>query len=107
MSPHQRVKIFGTKGYIEIEIPFNAPPDRPTRIWHQSGGKTDEIILDTCDQYAIQGDRFSESVLQGKPVPTPLEDAIANMHVIDALFNSARMGSWVDLSPLEYGSSPI
>ena len=29
LAPYQRVHIFGTTGRVEIEIPFNAPPDRP------------------------------------------------------------------------------
>ena len=39
LVPHQRVNIFGTSGRIEIEIPFNAPPDRPCRVWLQIGTK--------------------------------------------------------------------
>lgn len=95
LAPCQRVNIFGTKGRIEIEIPFNGPPDRPCRIWHQSEKETREIELAICDQYAIQGDLFSLAVIEDGPVPTPLEDALANMRVIEALLLSARRGTWV------------
>ena len=47
-----------------------------------------------CDQYAIQGDLFSEAIRSGKPLEFPLEDAVRNMRVIDALFRSARAGRW-------------
>jgi predicted dehydrogenase len=95
LTPYQRVNIFGTEGRVEIEIPFNAPADRPCRMWHQHGSEIHEIVLDVCDQYTIQGDLFSQAVLDDTPVPTPLEDAVANMKVIEALVQSARRGTWI------------
>lgn len=90
LVPYQRVNILGTKARIEIEIPFNAPTDKPTRMWLHSKENTEEIIFDTINQYTIQGDLFSKAILNNEPVPTPLEDAINNMKVIDTVFESAR-----------------
>jgi predicted dehydrogenase len=95
LVPFQRANLFGTEGRVEIEIPFNAPPDRPCRLWHQRGHTTKEITLEVCDQYTIQGDLFAKAVLEDGPVPTPLEDALANMRSIEAVFQSARRGTWV------------
>ncbi len=95
LTSYQRVNIFGTSGRIEIEIPFNAPPDRPCRMWHQHAGGTEEITFEVCDQYTLQGDLFSQAILNNTPVPTPIEDAVANMQVIDALIQSAKSGAWV------------
>ena len=95
LSNYQRVNIFGTNGRIEIEIPFNAPPDKPCKMWHTVAGKTEEIVFDTVDQYTIQGELFSLAILNDTPVPTPIEDAVANMRVIDALVASERSKSWV------------
>jgi predicted dehydrogenase len=92
---YQRVNIFGTQGRVEIEIPFNAPPDRPCRMWHQRGSQVEEIVLDVVDQYTIQGDLFSQAVLNDSKVPTPLEDAVANMKVIEAIARSGELGTWV------------
>jgi predicted dehydrogenase len=97
LQAHQRVNIAGSEGRIEIEIPFNAPPDRPCRIWHQRGDQIEEITFDTCDQYTIEGDEFSRAILEDTPVPTPLEDAVKNMRVIDAVAASARAGTWIDV----------
>jgi predicted dehydrogenase len=97
LIPFQRVNIFGTKGRIDIEIPFNAPPDRPCRIWYDQKGMTEEIVFDICDQYTIQGDLFSLAVIGNSPVPTPLSDAVENMQVIDALFESTEKGGFVRL----------
>jgi predicted dehydrogenase len=95
LTPFQRVNIFGTEGQIEIEIPFNAPTDRPCKIWHRQRNKLEEIGFDMCNQYTIQGDLFSQAILNNTQVFTPLEDAVANMRVIDAVLHSAKSGTWV------------
>jgi len=95
LSPYQRVNIYGTEGRIEIEIPFNAPPDKTTRMWHQHGDTLEEIGFDICDQYTIEFDLFSQAVMNDTPVPTPLEDAVANMKVIEAVVESSRSGAWI------------
>ena len=95
LTPYQRVNILGTEGRIEIEIPFNAPSDRPCKMWHQHGSKVDEIVLNVCDQYTIQGELFSLAVLNDTDVPTPLKDAVANMQVIEAVIRSAKSGTFV------------
>lgn len=99
LASYQRVNIFGTKGRIEIEIPFNAPPDQPCKVWYEEdGANIEEVALEICNQYTIQGDLFSRAVLEDKEAPVPLEDAVANMRVIEALACSAKSGSWVHIS---------
>jgi len=95
LAPYQRVNIFGTEGRVEIEIPFNAPPDRPCKLWHHGGGKTKEHRLRVCNQYTVQGDLFSRAVLEDGEVPTPLKDAAANMRVIESVVQSGKRGVWV------------
>jgi predicted dehydrogenase len=93
MSPYQRALIFGTEGRIEIEIPVNAPPDKETKILVQ----TTELRTETfpaCDQYTLQGDAFSRAILNDGEVPVPLEDALRNMAVIEAMFLSSRTDAW-------------
>jgi len=97
LTPSQRVSIYGTEGRVEIEIPFNAPPDRPCRMWHERDGQIQEIVLEICDQYTIQGDLFSLAVIDDTPVPTPLADAVANMKVIEAVRDASESGAWVGM----------
>jgi predicted dehydrogenase len=99
LVPYQRTQILGTAGRIEIEIPFNAPLDRPCRIIVDDGrdvdgGGAQTVAFATANQYTIQGDLFSRAILSGGPAPIPLEDAVRNMAVIDAVFRSARTGHW-------------
>jgi predicted dehydrogenase len=99
LVPYQRVHFVGTRGRIELEIPFNAPNDRPTRLFIDDGGDlfgkniTTETFP-TCDQYTLQGDAFSRAILENTEVPVPLEDAVKNMAVIEAIFRSASSGQW-------------
>ena len=99
LVPSQRMQMLGTKGRIEIEVPFNAPNDRPCRIFIDDGrdlvgGGITVETFPTCNQYTIQGDVFSRAVREGTPVPVPLPDAIKNMAVIEAIFRSAESGAW-------------
>ena len=95
LAPYQRVQIFGDSGRIEIEFPFNAPADKPCLIWHQdANAEIQQIEFESCDQYGIQGDMMSRAILDDTPVPTPIEDAVENMLVIEAIFRSAESGQW-------------
>jgi predicted dehydrogenase len=96
LQPYQRVNVIGTEGRIEIEIPVNAPNDRPCRMWLQRGDKMEEILLQVCDQYVIQADLFAQAIMTNGRVPTPLEDGIANMRVLDAIGKSSSSGGWVN-----------
>ncbi len=96
---YQRMQFLGTTGRIEIEIPFNAPPDRACRIFIDDGrdvfGAGIRIeTIPVCDQYTVQGDAFSRAIREGSDVPVPLEDAIGNMAVIEAVFRAGESGRW-------------
>jgi predicted dehydrogenase len=98
MIPSQRVHVFGTAGRIELEIPFNAPPDAPHALWVSHGQETTTVAVGHHDQYQIQGELFSLAVINDTPVPTPLADAVANMRVLDAILASAAGGpGWIRL----------
>ena len=97
MTEYQRVNVFGTTGRIEIEIPFNAPSNTACKMWHERGEKIEEILLPACDQYTIQGDLMSLAIINDTPVPTPIEDSVENMLVIEALKKSNETGRWQSL----------
>ena len=102
--PYQKVQFFGSNGRIEIEIPFNAPKDEPTRIYVDDGkhpGGRSAVVeeIPVCDQYTLQGDEFSKAVIEDGEVPVPVEEAIRNMKVIEAIFHSAETGTWQKIAP--------
>jgi predicted dehydrogenase len=98
LVPSQRVHVLGDKARLEIEIPFNAPPDRLCRLLLYEGSSPGElprvIEVPACDQYTVQGDAFSEAVRRGTAQALSLEDSIANMRVLDAVIRSASTGAW-------------
>ncbi|MEJ2666606.1 MAG: Gfo/Idh/MocA family oxidoreductase [Deinococcales bacterium] len=98
LAPYQRVDVFGTEGRVSLEIPFNAPQDGPAKLRHDHGGETVERVFDRVDQYTRQAEAFTRSVRDDTAVPTPLEDAVANMRVIEAIFDAGRSGTWVELA---------
>ena len=96
---YQRMELLGTAGRLAVEIPFNAPNDRATHITVADGmaiygGKVTVEEIPTCDQYTIQGDAFSQAIQENREVPVPLEDALGNMKVIDAIFRAGKSGKW-------------
>jgi len=92
----QRVHIYGTSGRIAVEIPFNIPPDRATRLFLSIGGDppvapdTQTITFEPADPYTVEAEAFAAAVLDGRPVPVPPADAIANLRVIDAIFRATE-----------------
>ncbi|WP_029010506.1 Gfo/Idh/MocA family protein [Azospirillum halopraeferens] len=104
MVPHQRVECTGSRGRIEVLIPFNAPPDAPCRILLDDGSRRGGASalaedLPAADQYALQADAFARSLRLGTPPDYPLEDAVATLRVIDALFRSGETGAWEPVAP--------
>jgi predicted dehydrogenase len=93
----QYAEISGTTGRIEVVIPVNAPNDHPTKITLITNEGSKDFLFDTVDQYTIQAEKFADAIINNLPVPTPLSDAIGNVRVIDAIFESAKDGKWVGL----------
>ena len=99
LVPYQRMQFMGTKGRIEMEIPFNSPPDRPTRLLIDDGGELfgsgiSTETFDIGDQYTWQADAFARAVLGEGPVPVPLEDSLKQVAVLTAIFKAAESGRW-------------
>jgi predicted dehydrogenase len=99
LTPYQRIQIIGDRGRIEVQIPVNAPPDQPCRVFLDDGsdlsGRSIEALeFAPCDQYTVQGDLFSQSIRENTEPPIPLEESIKNMAVIEAIFRSGSSGKW-------------
>ena len=92
----QRVHVYGTTGRISIEIPFNIPPDRPTRVFVTAGGTppvapaTETLTVPIADPYTVEAETFASAVLDGTPLPVRKDDAVANLRVIERLFAAAE-----------------
>ncbi len=99
LVPYQRAQIFGTKGRIEIQIPFNAPPDKPCRLFVDDGSELGDVsaqteTFDVTDQYTLQAEVFSHAIRSGEALEFRLENGVQNMRILDALFRSAQKNGW-------------
>jgi predicted dehydrogenase len=106
--PYQVVHVFGTKGHVEVEIPFNAPHDRPCKVYVDDGfvGSPDFTIKESssdrrelvasaaANHYTRQGQAFSEAIRNGTPIKNDVQSAVANMRIIDAIFRAADSQRW-------------
>jgi predicted dehydrogenase len=106
--PYQRVHVFGSRGHLELEIPFNAPSDRPCNVYVDDGfvGAPDFTVSESSDDraelvptpaanhYVLQWQAFSEAVRGGGPLQNDMMNAVANMRVIDAIFRSVTSARW-------------
>lgn len=95
----QTMQFIGTTGRLEVELPFNAPNDRPCRLLvydaqDQGAHVAETIEIPTCDQYGVAGNAFSAAIIEGTPEPVPLEDSLLNMRVIDAVRRAGASGAW-------------
>jgi predicted dehydrogenase len=102
LVPYQRVQILGTTGRLEVQVPFNAPSGEACWLFMDDGSRPDgtsaeAIEIPASNQFTIQGELFARAVLDKTPAPYRLEDSVANMRVIDALFDAARTGSFVTI----------
>ena len=101
LVPYQRMNLFGTKGRLEVEIPFNATPDRPVRMFLSKGEfrQEDQELLDfpVCDQYTLQAESFVRTLRGEQKNHVPLEDALANMKVLEAIFRAGDSGKWEEV----------
>jgi predicted dehydrogenase len=96
LAPYQRVQIMGTKGRIEIEIPFNAPPDKPNRYFVQAMKMNEGYwrTLPVADQYQRQAEAFGRVIRKQGKLIWGVDDAIQNMKIIDAFFRSEKSNKW-------------
>jgi len=94
----QRVHVYGATGRLSIAIPFNIPPDRPTSVFITAGGDPpvapaiEELTFDTADPYTVEAEQFAAAILDDRPTPTPPDDAVANLRVIERIFAAAESG---------------
>src|SRR3954470_4702548 len=101
MVPHQRIELFGARGRIQLDLPFTPRATERCRIAIDDGSRSGEEIIeiDATNQYTVQGDRFSAAIRGAGEIPSSIDNAIANMAVIDALFRSSETGRWEQIGP--------
>lgn len=90
----QLVHIIGDKGRLVVDTPFYKREDRPCELVMYKQNERDVIAIGHYDHYVYEIEAFSQAILDKQQAPTPLDDAINNMKVIDAIFKSAELNAW-------------
>ncbi len=99
-EPDQRVDIYGTRGRVSIEIPFNIPPTVPTRIAITVGGDppvapaTNTTEFEPANQYTLQAEAFVAAVIDGASLPDSGRDALGNLRTIERVFAASGPSGW-------------
>ncbi len=101
---HQQLHLFGTRGFIAVDVPFNPPEDSPTRIVIDdgrdlAGSGAETILVPSANQFVLQVEAFADAVAGRAALPFRLEDSVANMAVLDALVRSGVSGRWEAPAP--------
>lgn len=97
LMPYQKCTIYGTKGYIEVQIPVNAPPSDPCMVFLHTTEQEELFALGPADQYTLEADAFARCIMGDEDMHFYMNDALGNMKIIDALVHGAREGEWVNV----------
>lgn len=102
LVPQQRLQILGSEGRIELDIPFTPLENQTSRLLiddgsHRGFQATEEVTFEGVNQYTLQGDHFARVVRGDAKLDFPIEDAVKNMAVIDALYRSGESGGWEEV----------
>lgn len=94
----QRYRVEAENGWVEAQPAFNIPPDEPATLTYEIDGRRGTEEFEPVDQYRLQVEAFADAVESGREPRTGLEEAVANMQVIDALYESADRGTPVEIA---------
>ncbi len=88
-APRQRCLVSGTEGNLEMPMAFNMGQVKTKLIVEKVSGKHRTHRFPAVDMYRLMAEDFMHAI-EGRPPAFPIEDAVGNMRVIQALFASAR-----------------
>jgi predicted dehydrogenase len=92
-----RLLVAGDRGSIGLDRAFSAKQhDAEMRVVR--GDEAETIRIPAANMFARMVEHFGEGVLEGTPLRYPAADAERNMRVIDACFESIKLGRPIDLT---------
>jgi len=89
----QRYRVEAENGWVAADPAFNVPADEPATLTYEIDGREGHERFAPTDQYARQVEAFADCVNRGVEPRTGGDEAVANMRVIDALYESAARDS--------------
>lgn len=104
MALRQNMVFHGTKGFIEINAPFNSNiyEGSTVQLHNDDHSETKTFNFLNINQYTLQADAFAQAVKSKKGKKNgvfSLEDSLLNQRMIDAVYASGKAGgTWKKLS---------
>ena len=85
------VKVTGDRGSLSVFNPTG--PQMGYRMTVRTGGKKQRVKVDGARKptYTYQLEAFANAVLRDAPILTPPSDSVANMRVVDAVYEAAGL----------------
>jgi predicted dehydrogenase len=96
-NPCSRVDIVGTGGMLVLESPWY-PGDEQGEFTLVHGRDREKILTPGADCFQLEVEDFALALRENRPARWLAEDSVANMRVIDALYESARTGKAVEVA---------
>ncbi|UTF53595.1 Gfo/Idh/MocA family protein [Natronosalvus rutilus] len=87
---HQRYRVEATNGWLEVDDAFDVP-DGALELEYEIDGEHGVETFEPVDQYRLEVEHFARCIETGTRPRTDGDEAVANMHVIDALYESAAL----------------
>jgi len=94
-------EVTGTKGALRVNRTYNPKGEFTPEITRldQDMDVTGVISLPANNAYVQMANEYNSAVLEQRDLMYPAEDAMAQMRVLDALYEAARTGQRVDVAP--------
>ncbi len=102
-SEADSLRVVGTSGDLRLEPAFGTGELR----YHLTrGGRTEEKAFARRDQFAPELVHFSTCILEGKDPQPSGREGLADVRIMEAIRQSARIGERVSLEPFDPGARP-
>ncbi|MEF8827116.1 MAG: Gfo/Idh/MocA family oxidoreductase [Halapricum sp.] len=93
----QTYRVEAENGWLEVETAFDIGPSEAGKIEYEIDGRRVTERFDPVDQYTREVEHFADSAATGIAPRIDASESMANMAVIDAVFESATDGTPVEV----------
>ena len=92
LERRETYEVAGTDASITVEAGFRPGDGNVAIVEHRARGEDIRHEIAGADEYRLMVEHFTDCVLLDGPVRYPALEAVANMAVVEALYESARLG---------------
>ncbi|NQE36776.1 Gfo/Idh/MocA family protein [Microcoleus asticus] len=97
-SDTKRIQVFGSEGTLELSP---ATDYYQHRLFVEKGKVREERNIDEKNQFALEIDHLSESIVQNRKPKTPGEEGLQDIRLIQTIYEAARTGRKIQLEPMQ------